>query len=158
MKYPEKAFDQAKRTHIARLRFTIKRRAVGKGIVFDVDTKYLAAIAPNFCPIFKVPLKWGYGGNGSPADDSPSLDRIIPDKGYVRGNVAWISHRANTIKSTATEKELYAVADWLHQKRKEVENGGARPPHFHDPAFTYIARPAYTKVDNSEAARERGGY
>lgn len=158
MIYPDKVFDQAKQTHIARLRYDIKRRATARGIVFEVDTKYLSAIAPNICPIFNVPLKWGYGGNGSPADDSPSLDRIIPERGYVRGNVAWICNRANTIKSTATEKELYAVADWLHKKRKEVENGGAHPPHFHDPAFTYIARPAYTKVDNSEAARERGGY
>ena len=158
MSNQEREFDQAKRTHVARLRYDIRRRANSKGIVFDVDTKYLAAIAPNYCPIFKIPLKWGYGGNGSPSDDSPSLDRIIPDRGYVRGNVAWISNKANTIKSTATEKELYAVADWLHKKRKEVENGGARPPHFDDPAFTYISRPSYTEVDNSEAARKRGGY
>ena len=27
---------------------------------------------------------------------------------------------ANMIKADATEKELYAVADWLHDKRKEV--------------------------------------
>ena len=42
--------------------------------------------------------------------------------GYVEGNVVWISALANRIKSNATEKELYAVADWLHHKRKEVMN------------------------------------
>lgn len=159
MTNPEKEFEQAKRTHVARLRYSIKRRAGQMGVAFELDTKYLAAIAPNYCPIFKMPLKWGYGGKGYATEDCPSLDRIIPEKGYVKGNVAWISNKANMIKSSATEKDLYAVADWLHQKRKEVEyGGGARPPHFSDPAFTYVSRPAYTEVDNSQAARERGGY
>lgn len=42
-----------------------------------------------------------------------SLDRIVPSLGYVPGNVAVISHRANRIKSDATADELRAVADWL---------------------------------------------
>jgi len=52
----------------------------------------------------------------------PSLDRIIPELGYIKGNVVFISNWANIIKQDASEKELYAVADWLHRKRKEVLN------------------------------------
>lgn len=155
---PDKTKDQLKRFHIAQLRYTTKRRAKLKGVPFDIDTKYLIAIAPDYCPIFKIPLKWGYGGVGHATDDCPSLDRIIPERGYVKGNVAWISNKANQIKSDATEKELYAVADWLHQKRKEVDRGGARPPSFFDPAFTYITKPSHTTVVNDEATRDRGGY
>tara|TARA_R110000868_G_scaffold101224_1_gene278717 strand:+ start:457 stop:933 length:477 start_codon:yes stop_codon:yes gene_type:complete len=154
----QKDFDRAKRSHIARSRYDIQRRAKKKDIPFDLTTKYLIAIAPDNCPVFKVPLKWGYGGNGSASNESPSLDRIFPEKGYVKGNVAWICHKANMIKSTGTEVDLYAVADWLHKKRKEVLSGGARPPSMDDPAFTYITRPAYTRVVSDQAARDRGGY
>ena len=41
-------------------------------------------------------MKW----NNSPHQgDSPSLDRLDPSKGYIRGNLAWISERANTKKN-----------------------------------------------------------
>ena len=36
----------------------------------------------------------------------PSVDRIIPKKGYVQGNLIWVSYRANRIKTDATIKEL----------------------------------------------------
>lgn len=100
----------------------IKKRAYTKkhNIPFNLDYEFLLSIATDTCPIFKIPLVWISHGRGSPKNDSPSLDRIIPDLGYVKGNVAFISNLANTIKQTVTEKELYAVADWLHDKRKEV--------------------------------------
>jgi hypothetical protein len=37
----------------------------------------------------------------------------VPAKGYVKGNVAVISTRANRIKSNATYKEIQMVADWV---------------------------------------------
>jgi hypothetical protein len=42
-------------------------------------------------------------------DNSPSLDRIIPELGYVKGNIMVISHKANTIKSNANIEELEKV-------------------------------------------------
>jgi hypothetical protein len=52
-------------------------------------------------------------GNGKLHMSSPSLDRIRPELGYVPGNVAVISYKANAIKQGATPEELRAVADWL---------------------------------------------
>ena len=43
---------------------------------------------------------------GGCTDTRPELDRIIPEKGYVKGNVAWISGKANRIKSDYTKQEL----------------------------------------------------
>lgn len=83
------------------------------------------SIANKPCPVFGVEFEWGCSGLGSgrsKSPNSPSLDRVIPELGYIIGNVVFISRLANTIKSNATEKELYAVADWLHDKRKEVLN------------------------------------
>ena len=54
----------------------------------------------------------GRGKKGA-VPSSPSLDRIIPELGYVPGNVQVISHQANTMKSNATLKELKAFAAWV---------------------------------------------
>lgn len=46
---------------------------------------------------------------------SAHLDRLDPNKGYVIGNVSWISGRANRIKYNATVEELRAIADWMER-------------------------------------------
>ncbi len=52
--------------------------------------------------------------------DSPSVDKLIPALGYVKGNVAVISRRANQIKSDCTSgDELRQVADWLDAELKK---------------------------------------
>lgn len=64
---------------------------------------------PDRCPVFDTPLVWG-----SPDPKSkPSLDRIDSSQGYVPGNVAVISWRANTLKNNGTAEELRAIADWI---------------------------------------------
>lgn len=50
--------------------------------------------------------------------ESPSLDRLIPERGYVPGNVAVISWRANTIKSNADYRQIGAVYRWLKRLTK----------------------------------------
>ena len=51
----------------------------------------------------------------------PSLDRIIPTKGYIPGNIAVISQRANCIKSDATSEEIEAVHNWLLRKERSAK-------------------------------------
>jgi len=43
------------------------------------------------------------------SNHSPSIDRIIPHKGYVEGNVIIVSDLANRIKSDATLEEISNV-------------------------------------------------
>jgi hypothetical protein len=46
-----------------------------------------------------------------------TLDRIIPDLGYIRGNIAVISHRANTMKQTCTNPVVFMkLADYIEGK------------------------------------------
>jgi len=47
-----------------------------------------------------------------------SFDRIDNNKGYTKDNVVVVSSRANTIKNTATLKELYHVADFYYELEK----------------------------------------
>jgi hypothetical protein len=116
-----------------------KRRAKRKNLPFNLDKDYLKSIVQTHCPVFKTSFVWECSGlgKGFTKPNSPSLDRIIPELGYVKGNMVFISHLANKIKQDATEKELYAVADWLHDKRKEVLNAfGDKLPRLPEPCVT----------------------
>jgi len=99
-----------------------KIRAKNKNINFDLNIEYLQSIATEKCPVFNVDLFYysSFNGQGHPDKQAAALDRIIPELGYVKENVVFISQWANTIKSNATEKELYLVADWVHEARKKV--------------------------------------
>jgi hypothetical protein len=101
-----------------------KTRSRNKQVPFDLDIEYLHSIATDECPVFNVNLIYASSqkGTGHPDTHGAALDRVIPELGYVKGNVVFISNWANSIKSNATEIQLYAIADWLHYKRKEVLN------------------------------------
>jgi len=64
---------------------------------------------PMLCPVLRKPLK--------PLDYNwtPSVDRINPHLGYVKGNVNIISNRANMIKNDASSEELFAVYNYTRQ-------------------------------------------
>jgi hypothetical protein len=47
------------------------------------------------------------------------LDRLIPELGYVKGNIAVVSTRANTLKRDATPEELMKVARFYEKIFKE---------------------------------------
>lgn len=51
------------------------------------------------------------GGRASPI--SPSIDRLVPARGYVAGNVFLLCWRCNNLKRDASSAELRRVADWM---------------------------------------------
>jgi hypothetical protein len=122
----EKRYRATKRGHLCRFLSSAKERSVKQNVSFDLTLDYLESITTDECPVFKTPFVWGQSNGKHPY--RPSLDKVIPELGYVKGNVVFISLKANTIKQDITEKELYAVADWLHDKRKKVlENVKPKP-------------------------------
>lgn len=114
----EKKYRQSKRGHISRAMGAASNRARNEGLEFNLDLDYLESIATDFCPIFGTPFEWGQGKKLS--DSSPSLDKIVPEFGYIKHNVIFISKLANTIKQNVTENEIYLVGDWLHEERKKT--------------------------------------
>lgn len=82
--------------------------ALTKGIEFSITIDDVG-LPPSHCPVLGTPMKWLKCGQGK-GHSSPSLDRIDPKRGYVPGNVIWISSRANRIKYDATPDELRRVA------------------------------------------------
>lgn len=89
-----------------------RRRAQKRGLPFDLE-RYDIKI-PNFCPALGIPLFRSVGLKAQ-GPNSPTLDRITPELGYVRGNVRVISSRANQIKSDASTAELLQVACWVQE-------------------------------------------
>ena len=99
----------------------IKSKCTTQGIPFNLTLDDL--VIPTHCPILGIPLKFGskqpnnfrdVRGRDYQAvpDDSPSIDRIEPHKGYVKGNVVVVSYRANNIKTNASVDELIKVANF----------------------------------------------
>jgi hypothetical protein len=92
-----------------------KRRARNAGVPFDLTRDDIPPI-PEFCPALGIHLRVNTGSSGF-SPNSPSLDRIIPELGYVKGNVQWLSNQANTMKSNATPDELLLFAKWIMAER-----------------------------------------
>jgi hypothetical protein len=87
-----------------------KARAAQAGIPFNLTIEDI--VIPERCPALGIPLVPGVGVSH---DGSPQLDRLVPELGYVKGNVVVISKLANTIKQNASPKQIRAVADWYEQ-------------------------------------------
>lgn len=96
------------------LRWTLyhgsKHRAKKNGIEFSISFEDI--IVPEFCPIFGFKLKQG---NGKTEPHSPTLDRIDPKKGYIKGNIWVISHKANKIKNDSSIEDLHILGQKLKQ-------------------------------------------
>jgi len=89
----------------------LKSKCKSKGIPFDVSIEDIEI--PTHCPLLGLELKAGLPRN---SPESPSIDKIIPSLGYVRGNVWVISQRANTIKHNASLEEIEMICKNLRQK------------------------------------------
>jgi hypothetical protein len=91
-----------------------KMRAARAGVPFDITVEDILAAWPadGRCPALGIPLVKGIGQSGY---ESPTLDRIVPELGYVKGNIAVLSARANLIKNDATAGEVLAVGVWLQR-------------------------------------------
>ena len=103
-----------------RLWYAARKRATLRGIPFEIEVSDI--VIPELCPILGIPLKALSGTGAVPIpmrNNSPSLDRINNKKGYVKGNVAVISMRANHVKADGTTAELKAIANFMQNHEKE---------------------------------------
>lgn len=85
------------------------KRAQEKNIPFDITADDIRI--PEFCPILGIKLI--IGETRGPDDFSPSLDRIIPENGYIKGNIEIISMRANRMKTNSTIKDVENLLKYL---------------------------------------------
>ena len=89
-----------------RIHVRIKSKCKREEIPFDLDITDI--VIPSHCPILGMAITPNHGRQGY-YPDSPSLDRINPKGGYLKGNVRIISNRANMLKSNATAEEMRLI-------------------------------------------------
>ena len=97
----------------ARIVNMCKKVAKDKNLPFNLVKEDI--IIPDYCPILGIKL---IAGKGKRSGNSPSIDRIIPEKGYTKGNIIIISWRANRIKCDATFIELKLISDFYNNMSK----------------------------------------
>ena len=83
-------------------------RAKKQNVPFDLAEEDI--VLPDCCPVLGIEFE---RGDGKWASGSPSLDRMIPELGYVKGNVRVISWRANNLKSDGTAEEFDRIAAYI---------------------------------------------
>lgn len=95
-----------------------KSRAKEKSLEFNISIDDI--FIPKECPILKIPLISKKGRPGC-FDSSPSLDRIDPEKGYIKGNIMVISSLANVMKNNASVKNLINFSKYILEAYKSAE-------------------------------------
>lgn len=96
-----------------------KSRAKSCGLDFNLTIEYIQSIWPadNKCPVFGLVFDL----HGQDLQRCASIDKIVPSKGYVQGNVSIVSFRANSIKKDSTFEELKLLLEYMerHQALQE---------------------------------------
>ena len=95
-------------------------KAKKAGIEWSVDYAYIRSLWPddNLCPVFNRPFRSGDDGEHG-RNDSASIDRKDPRKGYVEGNIQIISKLANSMRQNATPEEEVMMAKWMLEVNNE---------------------------------------
>ena len=94
-----------------------KSRAKKRGLDFSIDITDI--VIPTYCPVLGIELDLTWGGvheNDIDRSSKPSIDRIDSSKGYVKGNIAVISYRANLIKGNGVAEEHRQIARFIKEQ------------------------------------------
>ena len=105
------SYQNHKKNHVVDYRKGLVRaarhRAKNKHVPFDITWEDLDLIVT--CPVLGIPIFCDSINNSN----APSIDRFIPEKGYVKGNVFLISRRANVLKGDATIEEVKLILEYM---------------------------------------------
>lgn len=88
-----------------------KSRSQFLKVPFNLTPEYLESIWTGICPVFGSSI---YLDCDRLQEDAAELDRFKPELGYIRGNVTFISRRANRIKNNVTKTEINQLANWMN--------------------------------------------
>jgi len=117
--YPEKVrgYERARYQTDPRQKMlsAAKQRAAKRGVRFELTLDDI--VIPAACPLLGILITIG---DGVMNDNSPSLDRIRNEAGYIPGNVIVVSHLANRCKGSLRADDLIKLANNL----KALEDKG----------------------------------
>ena len=79
--------------------------------------QWIEFILDNKCPILNLEFKSGVSNR----DNLPSIDKIVPHKGYVKGNVQIISFKANAYKSNMSLKQIKKLYNYMKKNISKTD-------------------------------------
>lgn len=100
------------------IRYRAKRLGLPCDLTPDMLRGFLIA-QDNRCAVSLI--EFGDIGEGSPGWNSPSVDRLNPAFGYVRGNIRIVLYSVNAFRGCASDETMVMVA------RAIVENASLAP-------------------------------
>lgn len=93
-----------------------RSRAQSLKVPFDLTPEYLESIWTGVCPVLQVTIDL----HGERTDEYVAeLDRFVPNKGYVQGNVQFMSRRANRLKGNFEIEELESLLKWMKEREDQ---------------------------------------
>ena len=122
------AADRYRKNGIHQRYNSLRNTAKKKNIVFEISKEYLAKLfeeAPDKCPIFGTEfgiVKYSPGNKDNIGDfrnNSYSIDRIVPELGYIEGNLIIVSDLANRIKNNATPDQIIQVGKFYKKLQEK---------------------------------------
>ncbi len=101
---------------------TRRQAALREGIPFTIEFDDLEL--PEFCPVFGVKLEYSgskqENGKQTRNPNKASIDKLIPELGYIPGNVFVVSWRANNLKSNMSIDQLEMILKYM---KDNIKNG-----------------------------------
>jgi len=91
--------EKYREKHIFRI---ARYRARQNGLEFSIEPSDI--VIPEYCPLLGIKLKTNIANKNR--ECAPSIDRIDNSKGYIKGNIAVISWKANSMKRDMAISEL----------------------------------------------------
>lgn len=108
----QKAYRQSSRGY--KTWTSAKKRSREKNLPFDLTVAFINGMfnsSDGYCPVLKTPI----------TETNPlSIDRIIPELGYVETNVRLISYRANVLKNNATIQEIELILEDARRIHEQI--------------------------------------
>lgn len=109
---------------ISKLMSMAKNRAKDKNLPFNLDIDYLMGLwdgCQGICEISGRKLDLESSGKFAQVNsNAPSIDRKIPEKGYIKGNVRFVTYHVNiSLSEFGDEKLLSLCADILNNMNKQ---------------------------------------
>jgi hypothetical protein len=121
-KVEQQRIDRVRNNPVAYLLCLAKARARKKGLEYNLTEADV--VLPEVCPVLGISLTALRAGTGTQDPGTPTLDRIRSSEGYIKGNVAVISWRANSLKKDATLEELQRLVEWLSRFHGDSSRNG----------------------------------
>jgi len=87
-----------------------KARAKILNIPYNLTAEYLESIWIGVCPVLHKEI---YLYEKQNEEFSAELDRFVPNLGYVKGNVHFLSRKANRIKNNSSIEDIENLLNWM---------------------------------------------